>query len=245
MRSAPWSSSSPRGRTWRRPWDRTPTRRRWSGRCGSRWPITASTRSRAASAASLADLRERCARLIAGELGREVTVAQMMAAIRFRAFADAPAALDGLRTAACGWSASRTGTARCPRCSTAAGSAGASTRWSARRRPGRRSPIRGSSSSRSAGRLRSRGGAARRRHPRRGPRRGGRSRDPGAVARPRRCRWDRVAGSDPAPSAHVSYSPGQPPPPTTPPLSVPPGPVIAWPASRAAAGGPATSRSGS
>lgn len=46
---------------------------------------------------SLADLRRRCAQLVSHELGREVTVDQLMAAIRFRPFADAPEALRGLR----------------------------------------------------------------------------------------------------------------------------------------------------
>lgn len=47
--------------------------------------------------ASLADLRRRCAELLTSELGRTVTMEQMMASIRFRAFPDAPAALAGLR----------------------------------------------------------------------------------------------------------------------------------------------------
>ena len=47
--------------------------------------------------ASLADLRRRCAELLTSELGRPVTMEQMMASIRFRAFPDAPAALAGLR----------------------------------------------------------------------------------------------------------------------------------------------------
>jgi putative hydrolase of the HAD superfamily len=48
-------------------------------------------------AASLADLRERCAALLSAELGREVDVATMMKAIRFRPFPDAVAALEDLR----------------------------------------------------------------------------------------------------------------------------------------------------
>jgi len=48
-------------------------------------------------AASLADLRRRCAELLSRELGREVTVETMMAAIRFRPFPDAAPALDRLR----------------------------------------------------------------------------------------------------------------------------------------------------
>ncbi len=48
-------------------------------------------------AASLADLRGRCAALLSRELGREVTVEAMMAAIRFRAFPDAAPALSELR----------------------------------------------------------------------------------------------------------------------------------------------------
>ncbi len=48
-------------------------------------------------AEALAELQRRCAELISGELGQEVSVAQMMAAIRFRAYADAPGALAGLR----------------------------------------------------------------------------------------------------------------------------------------------------
>ena len=47
--------------------------------------------------ASLADLRERCAALVSRELGREVGVEELMAAIRFRAFDDAAAALEELR----------------------------------------------------------------------------------------------------------------------------------------------------
>src|SRR3954471_9194204 len=41
---------------------------------------------------SLAALRGRCAAVLSGELGREVAVEQMMAAIRFRVFPDASAA---------------------------------------------------------------------------------------------------------------------------------------------------------
>jgi putative hydrolase of the HAD superfamily len=48
-------------------------------------------------AASLADLRSRCAAVLSRELGREVTVETMMAAIRFRAFPDAAPALAELR----------------------------------------------------------------------------------------------------------------------------------------------------
>ena len=51
----------------------------------------------AVDAASLRDLRERCAALISAELGCEVPVGRMMAAIRFRAAADAAPALDELR----------------------------------------------------------------------------------------------------------------------------------------------------
>jgi putative hydrolase of the HAD superfamily len=47
--------------------------------------------------ASLADLRRRCADLLGRELGREISVEQMMAAIRFRAFGDAESALSDLR----------------------------------------------------------------------------------------------------------------------------------------------------
>jgi HAD superfamily hydrolase (TIGR01549 family) len=46
---------------------------------------------------SLADLRGRCAAVLSQELGREVAVEQMMAAIRFRAFPDASPALTELR----------------------------------------------------------------------------------------------------------------------------------------------------
>ena len=46
---------------------------------------------------SLADLRERCAALISRELGREVGVEAMMAAIRFRAYPDVAPALEELR----------------------------------------------------------------------------------------------------------------------------------------------------
>jgi putative hydrolase of the HAD superfamily len=47
--------------------------------------------------ASLAELRQSCAELLSSELGRPVSVPQMMASIRFRAFPDALPALDGLR----------------------------------------------------------------------------------------------------------------------------------------------------
>lgn len=47
--------------------------------------------------ATLADLRRRCAALLGGELGREVPVDQLLAAIRFRPAADAGPALAGLR----------------------------------------------------------------------------------------------------------------------------------------------------
>ncbi len=46
---------------------------------------------------SLAALRGRCAEILSGELGRDVSVEEMMAAIRFRAFPDAPPALADLR----------------------------------------------------------------------------------------------------------------------------------------------------
>ena len=46
---------------------------------------------------ALAELRRRCASLLSAELGREVSVEQMMASIRFRAYADAPPALAVLR----------------------------------------------------------------------------------------------------------------------------------------------------
>lgn len=49
-------------------------------------------------AASLAELRSRCAAVASRELGREVPVETMMAAIRFRAFDDAAPALRGLRS---------------------------------------------------------------------------------------------------------------------------------------------------
>jgi putative hydrolase of the HAD superfamily len=50
-----------------------------------------------ADEASLADLRRRCAELLSRELGRPVSVEQMMASIRFRAFDDALPALTTLR----------------------------------------------------------------------------------------------------------------------------------------------------
>jgi putative hydrolase of the HAD superfamily len=50
----------------------------------------------ARDADSLADLRRRCADLLTQEVGREVSVAEMMAAIRFRAYPDAAPALDEL-----------------------------------------------------------------------------------------------------------------------------------------------------
>jgi len=46
---------------------------------------------------ALAELRRRCASLLSAELGREVSVEQMMSSIRFRAYADAPPALATLR----------------------------------------------------------------------------------------------------------------------------------------------------
>jgi HAD superfamily hydrolase (TIGR01509 family) len=49
-----------------------------------------------ADTASLADLRARCAAVLSRELGREVSVEQMMAAIRFRAYPDAGPALQQL-----------------------------------------------------------------------------------------------------------------------------------------------------
>jgi len=48
-------------------------------------------------AESLADLRRRCARIVSSELGRVVTPEQLMAAIRFQAYPDAPPALAELR----------------------------------------------------------------------------------------------------------------------------------------------------
>lgn len=48
-------------------------------------------------AGSLADLRQRCADVLSRELGRTVDVETLMAAIRFRAFPDAPPALARLR----------------------------------------------------------------------------------------------------------------------------------------------------
>jgi len=46
---------------------------------------------------SLADLRERCARLVSRELGTEVTPDELVASIRFRAYPDAQPALGELR----------------------------------------------------------------------------------------------------------------------------------------------------
>jgi putative hydrolase of the HAD superfamily len=48
-------------------------------------------------AGSLAALRRRCAAVLSDELGRKVSADEMMAAIRFRAFPDAPPALAELR----------------------------------------------------------------------------------------------------------------------------------------------------
>jgi putative hydrolase of the HAD superfamily len=50
-----------------------------------------------ADPSSLAELRRRCAELVGRELGREVTVEQLLDAIRFHAAPDARPALDGLR----------------------------------------------------------------------------------------------------------------------------------------------------
>jgi putative hydrolase of the HAD superfamily len=47
--------------------------------------------------AGLADLRRRCADVLSRELGREVSVEEMMSAIRFRSFPDAAPALAELR----------------------------------------------------------------------------------------------------------------------------------------------------
>lgn len=47
--------------------------------------------------AALAALRERCARIVATGLGRPVSVEQLMAAISFRAYADARPAIERLR----------------------------------------------------------------------------------------------------------------------------------------------------
>ena len=49
---------------------------------------------------SLAALRRRCAAILSAELGREVAVEEMMAAIRFRAFGDAAPTLAELRALA-------------------------------------------------------------------------------------------------------------------------------------------------
>ncbi len=46
---------------------------------------------------SLADLRRRCADLLSGELGVEVTVAELVDAVRMRAYPDAAPALEALR----------------------------------------------------------------------------------------------------------------------------------------------------
>jgi 2-haloalkanoic acid dehalogenase type II len=46
---------------------------------------------------ALAELRRRCASLLSAELGREVSVEQMMSSIQFRAYPDAPPALAVLR----------------------------------------------------------------------------------------------------------------------------------------------------
>jgi putative hydrolase of the HAD superfamily len=46
---------------------------------------------------SLADLRRRCAELVSADLGRDVTPEELMAAIRFHPFPDAPRALAELR----------------------------------------------------------------------------------------------------------------------------------------------------
>jgi putative hydrolase of the HAD superfamily len=50
------------------------------------------------NARALADLRDRCAGVLTRELGRDVSVEQMMAAIRFRPYPDAPPALEALRS---------------------------------------------------------------------------------------------------------------------------------------------------
>jgi putative hydrolase of the HAD superfamily len=47
-------------------------------------------------ARALAELRDQCAQVLTRELGRDVSVEQMMAAIRFRPYPDAPPALEAL-----------------------------------------------------------------------------------------------------------------------------------------------------
>jgi putative hydrolase of the HAD superfamily len=49
-------------------------------------------------ARALAELRDRCAGVLTRELGRDVSVEQMMGAIRFRPYPDAPPALEALRS---------------------------------------------------------------------------------------------------------------------------------------------------
>jgi putative hydrolase of the HAD superfamily len=51
---------------------------------------------------SLAELRERCARVLSAELGREVSAATLVEAIRFAAYEDARAGLASLREAGIG-----------------------------------------------------------------------------------------------------------------------------------------------
>jgi putative hydrolase of the HAD superfamily len=48
-------------------------------------------------AASLADLRRRCAEVLSGELGTTITAEELVEAVRFNAYPDAPLALSRLR----------------------------------------------------------------------------------------------------------------------------------------------------
>ena len=172
-------------------------------------------------AESLAELRQRCAELISSGLGREVSVEKMMAAIRFRAFADAEPALVGVRArglrlvCVSNWDGSlpevleRCGLARI---------AGRGRRLRERRRAQARArDLHGRARAR---RLRPGAGARRRRQPGRGHRRSGGGGDRGPADRPWRRRADRVAGRDPAASRRVSEA-SQPPPPPGEPLSGP------------------------
>ena len=98
-------------------------RARWSALLRKEMAYYREHAHEARDAASLAELRAACAELARRELGREVAVETMMAAIRFRAYADAAPALAALRERGLRLVCVSNWDSRCPRCSSAAGSA--------------------------------------------------------------------------------------------------------------------------
>ena len=95
--------------------------------------------------ASLAELRERCADLVSRELERSVGVDELVAAIRFSPIRTRSRRSAGSAIAGCAWSRSRTGTARCRGCWSAAAWGACSTGRSPRPRRAPASPTRRSS----------------------------------------------------------------------------------------------------